>query len=217
MLVGKCTMHELGIGMTGLNPRTGTARNPYNPHRAAGGAASGSAAIVSAGICAFALGQCPIFLSCWATLVCTILLSKYWHSCRGGWWWISPCSSGPVWSGSTEAHQGAELAARLPGSGASCHEHWAHSRHCWRRDAGQCRHLECRYCCSPYFLSQQNNEGRVLTASHSGIEGARSGFNMSNVPCAQPFPAHVLTCQAILATAGTSHAKVACDACTSET
>lgn len=56
MLVGKATLHELGIGMTGVNTRTGSARNPYNPELCAGGSASGSAAIVSAGICAFALG-----------------------------------------------------------------------------------------------------------------------------------------------------------------
>ena len=57
MLVGKTTCHELGIGMTGVNPATGTARNPYNLRRAAGGAASGCAAAVASGLCAFAIGQ----------------------------------------------------------------------------------------------------------------------------------------------------------------
>ena len=56
MLVGKATLHELGIGMTGVSPRSGTARNPYDTGRCAGGSSSGSAAAVSAGLCAFALG-----------------------------------------------------------------------------------------------------------------------------------------------------------------
>ena len=56
MLVGKTTCHELGIGMTGVNPGRGTARNPHDPRRTAGGAASGCAAIVASGLCAFAIG-----------------------------------------------------------------------------------------------------------------------------------------------------------------
>ena len=57
LLVGKATLHELSIGMTGINPGQGTARNPHDPARVAGGSSSGSAAIVSAGLCAFALGE----------------------------------------------------------------------------------------------------------------------------------------------------------------
>ena len=57
MLVGKANCHELGLGMSGVNPACGTPRNPYNPTCCAGGSSSGSAAIVSAGICAFALGE----------------------------------------------------------------------------------------------------------------------------------------------------------------
>ena len=57
MLVGKANCHELGLGMSGINPACGTPRNPYNPTCCAGGSSSGSAAIVSAGICAFALGE----------------------------------------------------------------------------------------------------------------------------------------------------------------
>lgn len=60
MLVGKTTCHELGIGMTGINLATGTARNPYDSRCSAGGAASGCAAVVSAGLCAFALGGMQI-------------------------------------------------------------------------------------------------------------------------------------------------------------
>ena len=57
MLVGKANCHELGLGMSGINPACGTPRNPYNPTCCAGGSSSGSAAVISAGICAFALGE----------------------------------------------------------------------------------------------------------------------------------------------------------------
>lgn len=59
LLIGKANLHEMGVGMTGLNMRHGTARNPYNELAYAGGSSSGSAASVSAGLCAFALGACP--------------------------------------------------------------------------------------------------------------------------------------------------------------
>lgn len=42
--------------MTGLNIRHGTTRNPYDVRAYTGGSSSGSAAAVSAGLCAFALG-----------------------------------------------------------------------------------------------------------------------------------------------------------------
>ena len=64
ILVGKTTCHELGIGMTGINPATGTAKNPYDSRCSAGGAASGCAAVVSAGLCAFAIGDIS-FLWSW--------------------------------------------------------------------------------------------------------------------------------------------------------
>ncbi len=56
LLVGKANMHEIGIGVTGLNPHHGTARNPFDPSRATGGSSSGSAAIVSSGLCPIAVG-----------------------------------------------------------------------------------------------------------------------------------------------------------------
>jgi Asp-tRNA(Asn)/Glu-tRNA(Gln) amidotransferase A subunit family amidase len=51
LLIGKTNMHEIGIGVTGLNPHHGTARNPFDPGHHTGGSSSGSAAVVAAGLC----------------------------------------------------------------------------------------------------------------------------------------------------------------------
>ncbi len=56
LLIGKANMHEIGIGVTGLNPHHGCARNPYNVAHYTGGSSSGSAAAVAAGLCPVALG-----------------------------------------------------------------------------------------------------------------------------------------------------------------
>jgi Asp-tRNA(Asn)/Glu-tRNA(Gln) amidotransferase A subunit family amidase len=56
LLIGKANMHEIGIGVNGLNPHHGTARNPYNPNHHTGGSSSGPAAAVAAGICPVAIG-----------------------------------------------------------------------------------------------------------------------------------------------------------------
>jgi Asp-tRNA(Asn)/Glu-tRNA(Gln) amidotransferase A subunit family amidase len=56
LLIGKANMHEIGIGVTGLNPHHGTPRNPYNPDHYTGGSSSGSAAAVASGLCPAALG-----------------------------------------------------------------------------------------------------------------------------------------------------------------
>ncbi len=56
LFLGKTNMHEVGLGVTGINPHHGPARNPYDPHRATGGSSSGSAAAVAAGLCPVALG-----------------------------------------------------------------------------------------------------------------------------------------------------------------
>lgn len=56
LLVGKANLHEIGVGMTGLNTIHGTTRNPYDVMRYTGGSSSGSAALVSSGLVPFALG-----------------------------------------------------------------------------------------------------------------------------------------------------------------
>ncbi len=56
LLIGKANMHEIGIGVTGLNPNLGTPRNPYAPDHFTGGSSSGPAAAVAAGLCPVALG-----------------------------------------------------------------------------------------------------------------------------------------------------------------
>jgi Asp-tRNA(Asn)/Glu-tRNA(Gln) amidotransferase A subunit family amidase len=56
LLIGKTNMHEIGIGVTGLNPHHGTPRNPYDHAHFTGGSSSGSAAAVAAGICPVAIG-----------------------------------------------------------------------------------------------------------------------------------------------------------------
>ncbi|KAL4419344.1 hypothetical protein ABPG75_002647, partial [Micractinium tetrahymenae] len=56
LLVGKATLHEIGLGTTGLNTVTGTARNPHSPAHHTGGSSSGSAALLAAGICPIAVG-----------------------------------------------------------------------------------------------------------------------------------------------------------------
>jgi Asp-tRNA(Asn)/Glu-tRNA(Gln) amidotransferase A subunit family amidase len=56
LLVGKANMHELGLGVTGLNPHHGSARNPYDPARATGGSSSGSAVSVASGLAPAAIG-----------------------------------------------------------------------------------------------------------------------------------------------------------------
>jgi Asp-tRNA(Asn)/Glu-tRNA(Gln) amidotransferase A subunit family amidase len=56
LLIGKANMHEIGIGVTGLNPHHGTVRNPYNVNHHTGGSSSGPAAAVAAGLCPIAIG-----------------------------------------------------------------------------------------------------------------------------------------------------------------
>ena len=56
LLIGKANMHEIGIGVTGLNPHHGAVRNPYAPAHFSGGSSSGPASAVAAGLCPVALG-----------------------------------------------------------------------------------------------------------------------------------------------------------------
>ena len=55
-MVGKTNMHEMGMGVTGLNTKCGTTRNPHHLDHYPGGSSSGSAASVSAGLCPISLG-----------------------------------------------------------------------------------------------------------------------------------------------------------------
>lgn len=56
ILIGKTNMHELGMGVTGVNPHHGACRNPYHPGHATGGSSSGPAATIAAGLCPIAVG-----------------------------------------------------------------------------------------------------------------------------------------------------------------
>lgn len=56
IILGKANMHEIGIGVTGLNPNYGTPINPYAPWRYPGGSSSGSAAAVALGLAPAAIG-----------------------------------------------------------------------------------------------------------------------------------------------------------------
>lgn len=52
----KTNMHEIGIGVTGVNPHFGHVKNPYNPACYSGGSSSGSAAVVASGLCPGSIG-----------------------------------------------------------------------------------------------------------------------------------------------------------------
>ncbi len=54
--LGKNNLHEFAYGATGENTLYGTAPNPYDHSRLAGGSSSGSAAALGFGLCAAALG-----------------------------------------------------------------------------------------------------------------------------------------------------------------
>jgi Asp-tRNA(Asn)/Glu-tRNA(Gln) amidotransferase A subunit family amidase len=56
LLIGKTNMHEIGIGVTGLNPHHGIVRNPYSLDHYSGGSSSGSGSAVAAGLCPVAIG-----------------------------------------------------------------------------------------------------------------------------------------------------------------
>ena len=57
VMLGKTNTHELGGGVTTINPFFGTTRNPVDRSRIAGGSSGGSAAAVVAHLCAAATGS----------------------------------------------------------------------------------------------------------------------------------------------------------------
>ncbi|KAI9653656.1 MAG: hypothetical protein M1821_007003 [Bathelium mastoideum] len=56
IVIGKSTMHELGLDTTNNNPNHGTPLNPYNKNYYCGGSSGGSAYAVGAGLVPLALG-----------------------------------------------------------------------------------------------------------------------------------------------------------------
>ncbi|KAF9432242.1 hypothetical protein BGZ76_011076 [Entomortierella beljakovae] len=56
IIIGKSTMHEIGLGVTSFNPSTTTPRNPYQPQYSTGGSSGGSGAAVASGLCPIAIG-----------------------------------------------------------------------------------------------------------------------------------------------------------------
>ncbi|KAF9289326.1 hypothetical protein BGZ88_007807 [Linnemannia elongata] len=56
IIIGKSTMHEIGLGITNFNPSTTTPRNPYGPAHSTGGSSGGSGAAVGSGLCPIAIG-----------------------------------------------------------------------------------------------------------------------------------------------------------------
>ncbi len=56
VILGKANMHEIGLGVTGVNPHHGACRNPHDSGHATGGSSSGPGAAVAAGLCPIAIG-----------------------------------------------------------------------------------------------------------------------------------------------------------------
>ncbi|KAK2743799.1 hypothetical protein FQN57_004736 [Myotisia sp. PD_48] len=56
IIIGKTSMHELGLDTTNNNPITGTPKNPHNSEYYTGGSSGGSGYVVAAGLVPIALG-----------------------------------------------------------------------------------------------------------------------------------------------------------------
>src|SRR5256886_4627721 len=57
VVAGKANLHEFAYGVTNINPHYGTALNPHDPGRVAGGSSGGSAVAVATGMCDWAIGS----------------------------------------------------------------------------------------------------------------------------------------------------------------
>ena len=57
LILGKLNMHEIALGVTNETSAFGPCRNPWDLNRISGGSSGGSAAAVSAGLCAASLGS----------------------------------------------------------------------------------------------------------------------------------------------------------------
>ncbi len=57
IFLGKLNLHEWALGVTGVNPHFGAARNPWNTDYITGGSSSGSGAALAAGLCYGSLGS----------------------------------------------------------------------------------------------------------------------------------------------------------------
>jgi aspartyl-tRNA(Asn)/glutamyl-tRNA(Gln) amidotransferase subunit A len=57
VIVGKANLHEFAYGVTNINPHYGTALNPHDPTRVAGGSSGGSAVAVATRLADWAIGS----------------------------------------------------------------------------------------------------------------------------------------------------------------
>lgn len=57
IIVGKTNMHELGLGVTGVNPHTGAVKNAHDPSRIGGGSSGGSAVAAALGLVPITIGS----------------------------------------------------------------------------------------------------------------------------------------------------------------
>jgi len=56
VILGKTNLHEIALGVTGVNQHYGTVNNPWDTSRISGGSSSGSAVAVALGMCLVAVG-----------------------------------------------------------------------------------------------------------------------------------------------------------------
>ena len=64
LFLGKTNMHEIGLGVTGLNVIHGTPVNPWNRDCYPGGSSSGGAAVVASGLCPLSVGKARRWRCC---------------------------------------------------------------------------------------------------------------------------------------------------------